>query len=338
MNEIRFELSWRTFWQILVFLFLISLIYLGRQALGILFTAIVISLGLDPIVSFLERLKIHRILGTVLIFLVAISVFSTAVYFIVPVLANETTRFVEDLNTVVSNLIGIGLPRDIIKDLGLTFDKALGLLTAAQTSITGAISVVLGKIIAIFATLVIAFYLSVEKEGPDRLLKVLMPDAYERPVVTIFNRFKTKIRRWLGAQLGLSLVIGVVVAVGLWLLGVRYAIILGLLAAILELVPIIGPVVAGIIAFLVALPDSLSLGLYVIGFFFLVQQLENNVLIPILLGKAMNVHPVIVFVALLAGAQVAGFVGIILSVPIAVLSQEIFTYLAERKDRRPSLV
>ncbi|KKU93796.1 MAG: hypothetical protein UY26_C0004G0009 [Candidatus Jorgensenbacteria bacterium GW2011_GWA1_48_13] len=334
----RFELSWRTFWQVLIFLLIIVVLYLARSAFGVLFVGIVIALGIDPIVGFLEKHRIGRLLGTIVVFLLGLFILVTAAYFIIPVLALEAGKFLEDLNQVISSVIGFGLPQEIIKSFTLSLDKALSIITATQASITGAISSVFSKIIAVVATFVIAFYLSVDKKGTERLLQVMMPDVYERPVLAVFERFKTKIRRWLGAQLALSLVVGAVVTLGLWLLGVRYALILGLLAAILELVPIIGPVVAGAVAFLVALSNSFSLALYVVGFFFLVQQLENNVLIPILLGKTINVHPVIVLVSLLGGAQVAGFIGIVLAVPIAVMAQEIFNYLAEKKDHKPSLV
>ncbi len=334
----RFELSWRTFWQVLIFLLIIVVLYLARSAFGVLFVGIVIALGIDPIVGFLEKHRIARLLGTIVVFLLGLFILVTAAYFIIPVLALEAGKFLEDLNRVISTLIGFGLPQDIIKGFTLSLDKALSIITATQASITGAISSVFGKIIAVVATFVIAFYLSIDKKGTERLLQVMMPDIYERPVLSVFERFKTKIRRWLGAQLALSLVVGAVVTLGLWLLGVRYALILGLLAAILELVPIIGPVVAGAVAFLVALSNSFSLALYVAGFFFLVQQLENHVLIPVLLGKTINVHPVIVLVSLLGGAQVAGFIGVVLAVPIAVMAQEIFNYLAEKKDHKPSLV
>jgi predicted PurR-regulated permease PerM len=338
MNEVRFELSWRTFWQVLIFLLIVVILYLARRAFGVLFVGIVIALGIDPLVGFLEKRRIGRLLGTIIVFLLGFFILVTAAYFIVPVLALEAGKFLGDLNQIVSKVVGFGLPENIIREFTLSLDKALGIITAAPASITGAISSVFGKIVAVVATFVIAFYLSIDKRGTERLLQVIMPDVYERPVLTVFERFKTKIRRWLGAQLALSLLVGIIVAVGLWLLSVRYAVILGLLAAILELVPIIGPVVAGAVAFLAALSNSFALALYVVGFFFLVQQLENHVLIPILLGKTINVHPVIVLVALLGGAQVAGFIGVVLAVPIAVLAQEIFNYLAEKKDRKPSLV
>ena len=91
---------------------------------------------------------------------------------------------------------------------------------------------------------------------------------------------------------------------------------------------------AGLFAVIVAFSESSTLALYVLTFFVVVQQLENHVLIPLFMGRTMKVHPVIVTISLLAGGQVAGFVGIFLAVPIAVLSQEIFNYMAEAKERR----
>lgn len=336
-EKISFEVSWKTFWQVFVFLILLVILYLARQAVGVLLVAVAVSLGLDPLVSFLEKKKINRLLGTIAIFLIGLLLLSSAIYFIVPILIFEAGGFLEDFNKAISDLFGFGLPQQIIKDFGLSLDKALGILTAAQVSIRGAISTVFSKLILVLATVIISFYLTVEKNGTEKLLRVILPDVYERPVLTIFNRFKVKIRRWFAAQLGLSLVVGIVMTVGLWLLGVRYAIVLGFIAAILELVPVIGPVIAGAAAVLVAVSQSFSLGLYVLGFSFLVQQLENHVLIPVLMGKTMKVHPVIVIISLLAGAQAAGFVGVILAVPVAVMAQEVFTYLSERKDRRPAL-
>jgi len=169
------------------------------------------------------------------------------------------------------------------------------------------------------------------------MVRVILPDVYEGPVLAIFDAFETKMRRWLGTQLIISLSIGLMVGLGMWLIGVRYALILGILAAIFEVVPIIGPVMTGLVAFLVAMSDSTILAVYAVLFFFVIQQFESYVLIPIVMGKSMRVHPVVAVVSLLAGAQIAGFVGIVLGVPIAVLVQEIFNYLAERKGRRQTL-
>lgn len=329
-----FEIGRQTIWRVFIFVALVFLFYFARQALGVLAVAIVISLGLEPLVSFLENRKIPRLLGVIIIFFLALLIFATVIYFVAPIVILEIGGFLEHFNESFFKIFGVGLPQALIKDFSLSVGKIFGFLTSSNISVTGAIGSVLSKTVLVFSTIIITFYLTVERDGTGRLLRVILPDIYERSVLKIFESFKIKIRRWFVAQLGLSLVIGAVVTLGLWLLDVRYFFILGLMAAVFEIVPLIGPVLAGAVAFLVALSDSFTLGLYVILFFVIIQQLENHILIPFIIGKTMKVHPVVVLVSLLAGGQVAGFVGIVLSVPIAVLAQEIFYYLAEKKEQR----
>lgn len=337
MNLTRIDVSWQTIWRIFIFIAVIFILYHANGALGVFLVAVVVSLGLEPIISFLEEKKVNRLLGTILIFLFAVLVLSIVGYIVIPVMVREAAGFVSDFNKIVSSIFGFGLPEKIVKNIGFTLEKAFGFLNAANISITGALSSIISQIVAVLATVIITFYLTIEKEGTEKLFRVILPDTYEKPFLHIFNRFKLKIRRWFAAQLALSAVVGIVVGIGLWLLGVKYFLVLAILAALFEIVPIIGPILAGTAAFLIAVSDSLSLGFYTLLFFFVVQQLENHILTPVIMGRAMKIHPVVVVISLLAGAQLAGFLGILLSVPIAVIAQETFSYLAERKSKRPSL-
>ncbi len=337
MNVSRIDISWQTLWRTFIFIAGVFVFYEARSALGVFLVSVVISLGLDPIIGFLEDKKVHRLLGTILLFLFAILILSIAGYIIVPVVAHEAGGFVADFNKVVVSVFGFGLPQGVVKNIGFTLDKAFGFLNAANISITGALSSVFTRIVMLLAGVIITFYLTIEKEGTEKLFRVILPDTYEKPFLHVFSRFKLKIRRWFAAQLGLSLIMGVVVGVGLWMLNVKYFFVLALLAAIFEIVPVIGPILAGGIAFLIAISSSVSLGFYTLLFFFVVQQLENHILIPLIMGRAMKIHPVVVVISLIAGWEVAGFLGVLLSVPIAVISQETFNYLAERKSRKPDL-
>ncbi len=333
MKKIQIEISWNIFWQILTFIGVILIFYLARTAWGVLFSAIIISLGLDPMVSFFERRGVNRILGTLLVFLLGFLTLSASIYFIVPVLVKEASGFLDQFNRIITTILGIGLPQTAIQTASTNLNQILGLFGSTASSITSTISAIFSKIVFAIFIIVISFYLSVEKNGTERMLRIILPKIYEQPVIKIFHRFKIKIRLWLVAQLGLSLAVGSLVTLGLWLLGVKYAIVLGLIAALFELVPVIGPILSGLIAFLVAINTSFSLGMYVIALFFIVQQLENHILIPLLMKKSMNVHPVVVLIALLAGGEVAGLTGAVLAVPIAILIQEIFNYLAESKEK-----
>jgi predicted PurR-regulated permease PerM len=332
----RFEIGWQTLWRLVVAFLVLYVLYLARAAVGVFLVSVVISLGLDPVVSFLERARLPRFLAAIIVFFLGIVIAAAVIYAVVPVLVTEAGGFLVHVNQVLLNA-GIGISETAIRSFSGDLSRTLGFLSAADFSISGAIGGVFGRVALVTSTLIVSFYLTVEERGPERLLKVLLPNAYERTVLSIFERFKVKIRNWFSAQLTMSVIMGVLVGVGMWLLGVEYALILGIVAAVFELVPLVGPVVTGLVAFIVAVSDSLSLGIYAVLFFFLLQQLENHLLYPYVMGKSMRVHPVIVIVSLLGGAEVAGFIGIILSVPLAVMAQEIFAYLADRKRARAGL-
>lgn len=306
MNPAKLEVSWQTLWRILFCILLAYFVFLARSMFGVLFLAIIISLGIDPLVSLLERKKINRLLSTLVIFLIALLIIATVIYVVAPIIGLELGSFIQHFSKVISTLFGVSISASFLKDMNTAINQTLGFLNVADISISGAIGAVFHRILFLIFGVVITFYLTIERDGPERLLRVVLPDAYERPVPRIFENFKAKIRHWLGAQLLLSVIIGLVVWVGLWLIGVQYPLVLGILAGVFELVPVIGPILTGAVAFLIAVSDSLSLGLYAVLFFFIVQQLEGHVLVPLVMGKAMDVHPVIVVVALLAGGEIAG--------------------------------
>jgi len=340
-NIIRFEFSWKLFWQIFIFAALFLVFYLARNVWAVLLVSMIIAIGLEPVISFLERLKIGRILGTVLVFLASIAAVSFSAYFIAPLVISELTGFLEVVNRVLSSLTGVALPTAIINSIDISLKDSLSFITTTGLSsisgITGAIGSIISNIVLFLAMIIISFYLMLDKEGVDRMLEVILPNTYEKPVLVVFRRFKEKIRKWLGAQILMSLVIFILVTAGLYLLDVRYFLILGIIAGLLEIVPVIGPIIAGALTFLVAVSDSLSLGLYSLIFFFIVQQLENHILIPFVMGKHLNVHPVVVMVSLLAGGKIAGLTGVVLSVPIAVLVQVVFSYLSDERQKRLSV-
>lgn len=330
MNKVNLEISWNTLWRVMIFLGVLALIIVAKEALGALFIAIVVSLAINPAVAWLRKKGIHRILGTLIVFLFIIFIFLITIYFIVPVIAGEIQGFTVRIGEILSSL-GFEVPETVIEGVSNNLNQILNSLRAINVSIAGTISTVFHNLVLGITTLIIAFYLSVEENGAERLIRKVLPRAYESSVLKVFKKFKDRIRYWAVAQLGLSFIVGIIVAAGLWLLGVKYPLVLGLLAAVFELVPLIGPILSGVVGFLVAIGDSFTLGIYVAIFFILVQQLENNVLIPIIFKKSMKVHPVIVLVALLAGGYAAGIIGVILSVPIALLAQEMINYFAERK-------
>lgn len=338
MNKVQIEISWNTLWKILLFIGVILLFYLSRQALGVLFAGVVVSLGLEPVVEYLEKLRIGRLFGAMIVFVTIILIFTIVIWLVFPTVLSEVGSFFSQINEAFRQLIGLELLSEeaiaeITKDIGRTLGAII------TPGVAGVLSAVFGSLILFVSTAIISFYLLVEKNGTERMLKIIMPRAYEDPVLTVFGRFKNKIRVWLVAQLALSVMVGSLVGIGLLALDyilpveINHILLIALLAAVFEIVPIIGPILSGAIAFLVSVPTSFALGFFVVGLFFIVQQIESGILTPMIMRKAMRIHPILILVALLAGHHAAGIIGILLAVPVALLVQEIFNYMAEHRVR-----
>ncbi len=176
---------------------------------------------------------------------------------------------------------------------------------------------ILGGIVSFIAILALTFYLVVEKDGLRKFLSSILPSEYEKRTIRIINEIQKKIGLWLRGQLVLMFFVGVLALIGLLILGVDYALTLALIFGVMEIVPIIGPVIAGIPAVILAFAQSTALVPVVIVLYVAIQQFENSVLVPKVMQKAVGLNPAIVLVSILVGAKLMGVVGIIVAVPIA---------------------
>jgi predicted PurR-regulated permease PerM len=174
------------------------------------------------------------------------------------------------------------------------------------------------------------------KNGIENFLASVVPERYEDYVTDLWRRVEVKVGLWLQGQMLLALIVGLLVFVGLTLLKVKFALLFGLLAMALEIVPIAGPVIAAIPAILMAFIQSPTLGLWVLIMWVVIQQTENHVLVPLILGKTTGLNPVVVILAILVGAQLAGIAGALLAVPVATIFVELLDDMARLKSSRRS--
>lgn len=323
MKKTEFEISWSTLWRILFFLILVGILYQGRSIVLGLFLAVIISSGLESIVDVLERWNLPRAVGVILIFLGALVVLTSIIYLVVPLAIVE-------FNTIFS-----GASKTGAGGLGTLFNAqtsqwvnaAVGNLSSQFLSSSASpltfLSNAVGSLGLAVAVVVSSFYLSLGHDGVERFIEVVIPPNYQEKTMRIYRRSKQLIGSWFRMQVLLSLIMGFIVWGGLTLLGVKYAFLIGVLASIFELVPFLGPILTGAIAILAALATSEALAIEALIFFVLAQQLESNVLVPLLSRRSVGLHPVIVIIALLIGAEVGGLLGIIISVPAAAVLQEI---------------
>jgi len=192
---------------------------------------------------------------------------------------------------------------------------------AAFAGVLGAVQGLLGVVGTFLALLVLPYYLLVDAEGLQRsALRFVAPERRAR-VQRITSDVAIKVGAWLSGQLFLCFVIGASVTVALWALGVPFFYILGLVAAIGEAIPVIGPIVSAIPAILVGATVSWKTALFVALVFWAIQSVENNFLVPRVMQRQVGLRTVTVLVALLAGSKLFGIVGLLLAVPTTAILQ-----------------
>ncbi|MBI2592758.1 MAG: AI-2E family transporter [Candidatus Colwellbacteria bacterium] len=334
MNPVNLEISWVALWRVVIVAGFAFLIYSVRETMTVLLLAIFISAALDNWVVRLEKF-VPRLFAAIIIFILFISILALVLYTVVPVAILELKGLLNNLGGLSSQLFGEDSHIELNKFIDPNLDKLTNLLLSGNpASFFGVVGKVLGGVTFFIATLITSFYLTASRDGVGNFLRAVFPENLENKVLQIYYRVKTKIGRWFQAQILLALVIGIITFIGLWFTSINYPFLLAVIAALFEVVPVVGPIFAGGIAVMVALTESVDLALYVLILYLVIQQVESHVLVPIIMKKAIGVHPVIILISLLAGFEIAGPVGVILSVPAAVIAGEIAEDWATQKRSR----
>ncbi|MEK7642899.1 MAG: AI-2E family transporter [Patescibacteria group bacterium] len=316
----------------------LGFLYAIRDIVLIILVSVVIASSVEPLVRGLTRWKIPRVLGVLLIYLGGIFGILSIFYFLIPPLANDFRSFFAQLPTLVEKAFEQlqdkfpALPFDLIAP---TFhDLALRVNSMVGGAVGGVFSATAGIVSSVFAFVfifVISFYLAVQEDGIANVLRIVTPKEHETYVLSLWTRSQRKIGRWLQGQMLLGVIIGVLVFIALTILQVRYAFLLAVLSAVFEVIPYFGPIMAAIPAIVVASIQQPLLGLLVAGIYFIVQQMENHLIYPQVVRKTVGVPPLLAIIALMIGGKLAGVLGIIIAVPLAVILIEFLGDVEARK-------
>ncbi len=333
MEKKYFEITWISLWRILAFVLAITGLYLIREILILLALAILISSVCQPWVDFLQKKKVSRFLGTFFVFILILIILGVFFWLVVPLVVHQFGNFITNANETISKIGNYSFLTEIVQQLIINLKAAFDVLAKGAATVFNLIFSIFGGIFLAITCLVLAFYLTLEENGVEKFFRSILPKIYENRLIPIFERSTSRIGRWFQGRLLLSLVIGLFSWLGFYLFGVEYSGTLALLAAVLDIVPIVGPIFAGLIIFLAALTDSWLLGVWVVVFFVVLQQLEGILFAPLIMGKTTGLSPLVVLIALLIGAKIAGFIGFLLAIPLAIIIQEIFDESVRRKTQ-----
>ncbi len=319
-------------------LLLLWFLFLIRDVIAMVFAAFVISSAIAPWVDFFQRWKIPRPVSIITIAVLFLGLLSISVVIIVPALVEEigqlTARLPELYRSLAGSFVPLNQNLDQTTILGTleknlqTFSQGLLQLTSG---IFGTLSIIFGGVASFLTVLVIGFFMTAEKSGARKLIQSLLPLKYQPYTIQLISKIEGKMGSWLRGQMLLSVIIASLTYIGLTLLNVKYALVLALLAGFMEVIPFIGPVLAAIPAVFFAATQSPLTALLVVALYLVIQQLENNLLVPKVMQQTVGLHPIIILIALLIGARIGGILGIILAVPLATI---VSIFLADLFDDR----
>jgi len=301
-----------------------------RGALLLIYISALIAIGLSPLVNALERerflrQRVPRWVAILVIYVCIIGVLVAIAAAVIPAVVMQA----RDLAREFPRLLHQG--QQWLIDHGVLTREITAAEAVQQTApsaaqdtlglVANAFLGVIGGVFGLITVLVLAFYLLVDSSSLILVFLRLFPREKRAQVNDACRRVTNKISAWLGGQLLLSGIIGSTAALGLFLMGVPFFWVLALIAAIGELIPIVGPILSAVPAVIVALSVKPTLALAVILFFIAQQQLENHLLVPKIMQRQVGISPVFVIIALLIGGSLLGVIGAILAVPTAAILQ-----------------
>jgi len=324
-KKVIIDISLRSIIKIVLVLLAIGLLYLVRDILIIILVVAIISIALEPTVSRLAKQGVPRGLSVIVLYIVLLAIISAAVYFIIPPVSAQISQLADNIpyySSKVSELKFGSATSSITTILDQLSSQASNLTGSFLTAIIS----IFGGLVSAITIFALTYYTLVDQSRITKMAIALVPQSGRAKVMTTVGKVSFKLGNWLRGQLTLMFIIGLADGVALWALGVPYALTLGILAGLLEVVPVVGPIMSGAIAVFIALISGFALWkiLLIIAIFVLVQQIENHILIPKIMQKAIGLSPVIVIIAILVGLKLLGIGGAVLAVPVAAIIQVLF--------------
>jgi len=314
-KKVIYEISITSVLKVILVLVSIWLLYLVRDVLIILLVVLIISIALEPIVTKLAKHGIPKGLSIIILYLALLIVFGLAIYLLVPPIATQIRELTFNLPDRFSQFDFSNASSTI----STLLDKLSNQLSAAGGTFLNAIFSIFGGIVSAVTVFALTYYFLVEKDGVRDTLVGWIPVQHKALLKSTIEKVSLKLSHWLRGQLTLMLIVGTLDGLALWGLGIPFALTLGVLSGLIEVIPIVGPILAGTTAVFVAFVSGVAFWklIAIVVVYILVQQIENQVLVPKIMQKSIGMSPVIVIVALLIGMKLLGIGGAVLAVPVA---------------------
>lgn len=336
MNHSLLDISWGTIVKLALAGFLVYVVFLIRDILVLVLFGLIISVLFDPVIDFLQKRRIPRVVSTMGVYLVLFGLVSYTIFAITPIFVQEIQEFSHRLpqyfeERISPSLAVLGV--ETFQDFE-SFVDALTKDAAQDTSnIAKALVIIFGGIFNTIFVVSVSIFLSVEDRPVEKVIGVLFPKRYEALALDLWKRSQRKVSGWFLSRVMSSTFVFSATYLTLILFGVDSRLSLALFAGVLNFVPVVGPLLAGVVIALIVALESPLQALFVLLAFILIQQIEENVLMPLLSKRFIGLPPSLVLISLAIGAQFWGIMGAILAIPLAGIFFEFLRdFLKKRKE------
>lgn len=305
----KVEISQKTIIFTTIFFLSLVVIWQLRDLILLFFLCFIFMEALNPAVLWLQKFKIPQVLAIAILYLLIWTGISLSLAGAIPIIVTETTNLIKVLPSTINSITLLGInPIDI--------SSQLKILENIPGSFASTVISVFSNLVSVFAFFVITFYLLLERRHFDKYARQFLSPNNAQKSIEIIDLLEKRLGRWVSGQFFLMLMIGVLSYVGYQVMGLNYALPLGIIAGFLEMVPNIGPVVTSILAGLVGLTVSPVTGLVAVLWGIIVQQMENNFIVPKVMKESVGLNPLVTIFLIATGGTLAGVVGAIIAVPL----------------------
>ena len=317
-----------------------------RDLVLVILTSIVIASFIESAIPFFKKIKIGRVFSVVIMYVFTIALFAALFYLFAPLLITEIYNFASFISNYAPGINFLNYfnnqtfsgAKDIVSNLSNNGMSIATLLSTSKAFITNlsdgfftTLSMAFGSIFNVVLIVIISFYLSVQEKGIENFLRIILPIKHEEYVIDLWERTRRKIGLWMKGQMLLGVLIAVLTYLVLSILGIQYALLLAIIAGVMELIPY-GILIALIPAVSFSyLSGGMSSALTVLGAYLIIHQFEIYLFSPLIIKKVTGLSPLIIILSVLIGLKLGGFWGLLLSIPGALLFMEIMNDIEKHK-------
>ncbi|MFA6347934.1 MAG: AI-2E family transporter [Candidatus Paceibacterota bacterium] len=336
-NVFKIDFTWWGIFRVVLVLIGVYTIFIIHDSLMMIVLGLVISVLLNPFIDFLQKKKLHRSVATIIIYLSAVALISLFIFLTIPPILNELLSFANNSSDYFSKI------KPLFSSYSSSFLNNPSILTSGfqdgvlkiTSELWIILSIIANGIFSVVTIFTFAFFFSIEEKEITDFIKLFSPKKLENDIVKSWEKSRAMVSYWFGARILSSIAVAIMSFIGCLMLGLKFSVSLSLLAGLLNIVPVAGPIFSGVLFAGVGALDSWTTAILAVVMITVVQQIENNLLTPLITKKLIGLPNFLILASILIGGQIAGVIGMFLAIPAGgILYETAKNYILAKKNKK----